>query len=65
MSEKLTSIRLPDELIARADALVEKLAGNPELALHGKVTRAVILRLAMLRGIEGLEKKGASGKRNR
>jgi hypothetical protein len=58
MNEEQVSIRLPKALLKRA----EKLAADPEHAVLG-VTRAGVLRLALLRGIEALEAETRSGKR--
>jgi len=48
------SIRLPEAWLDRAEKLSRKLKGDPA---HGasRVSRAYVLRLALLRGIEALE----------
>lgn len=46
----LTAIRLPAALLARADRLLPALAAE-----LGAASRATVLRLALLRGIEALE----------
>jgi hypothetical protein len=47
---------LPQDLLDRADRLVPKLQNNTELRASGEVTRSVVLRLALLRGLDELEK---------
>lgn len=52
-----TSLRLPQDVLERADRLIPKLQNSPELrAGAGEVTRSVILRLALLRGLDELER---------
>lgn len=53
----LTSIRLPGTLVQRADRLVKVLAKDEEAKMRGAVTRADVLRLAMLEGLATLERK--------
>tara|TARA_Y100001937_G_scaffold15556_1_gene21316 strand:+ start:431 stop:850 length:420 start_codon:yes stop_codon:yes gene_type:complete len=53
--ETPTSMRLPQEWIDRADEVAEKLENGGELAAFGTVTRATVLRLALERGLSGLE----------
>lgn len=48
-------IRIDQATIERADALQGFVASKPELRAMGRVSRASILRLAMLRGLEVLE----------
>jgi len=52
-----TSIRLETGILERADALVEWLAGDARVAAHGAVKRTTVLRLALLRGLEALERE--------
>ena len=53
--ETATSMRLPQEWIDRADDLAEQLEDGGELAAFGTVTRSTVLRLALERGLGGLE----------
>ena len=55
MSMDLVPIRLPAGVVARADALIEPMAADPKLAALGTVTKAVVLRVALVRGLEALE----------
>ncbi|GMV98825.1 MAG: hypothetical protein AMXMBFR83_31730 [Phycisphaerae bacterium] len=49
------NVRLSDDALARAVALVPKVAVRSELAAAGRVTRSDVLRLAVLRGLDALE----------
>jgi len=51
-----TSIRFPEGLLERADRLVEALQDDPEWAARGELTRSDILRVALAKGIESLER---------
>ena len=53
-SDKLT-LRVTPDVSRRADALLRKLAKDP--AVHGltRITRAAVLKRALLRGLEALE----------
>lgn len=59
------TVRVPQALVDRIDALVPLLADAPELATAANVTRADALRLCVLRGLEVLEAehKAPKGKR--
>lgn len=49
------TVRVPQALVDRLDALVPLLADAPELATAANVTRSDALRLCVLRGLEVLE----------
>ena len=49
--------RLPEDMLQRIDALVPRLARRPELAAWGRTSRAAVLRLLLLKGLEQLEKE--------
>ena len=51
----ITTLRLPKRLIERADELIDVLAEEEEVLLLGRVSRSIVLRLAVLRGLEQLE----------
>jgi predicted DNA-binding protein len=51
-----TSIRLPRELLARADAVAERRAAR----LGERASRSAVLRLALERGIGVLEREAAA-----
>lgn len=58
--EQPTSLRLPVDVLARATRLAERLATDPAtVALTGGEgpSRAAILRLAIVRGLEVLERE--------
>ncbi len=50
-----SSLRLPPELLSRADVLLPLIAQDAELRTFGRVSRSSVLRLAVLRGLEALE----------
>ena len=54
-----TPVRLPLDLLKRADALVPALDAVPELRTWGRVSRAKVVRLALLRGLVMLEAEHA------
>jgi hypothetical protein len=58
--ETQVSIRLPQELLDRAERLCARLQGDPVLQVLG-VTRAAVLRLAVVRGLEVLERERGGG----
>jgi hypothetical protein len=51
----IITLRLPKSLVDRADALIDELAEDEEALLLGRVSRSIVLRLAVLRGLESLE----------
>jgi hypothetical protein len=63
----IVTLRIPSSLLERADALLESLAENEEALVLGRPSRSIVLRLAVLRGIEQLEAQvaGASSKKVR
>jgi len=72
-NDAATQLRLPSDALARAEALIPALAKDPMLRAAGRgVSRSVVLRLAVLRGLDSLEaeygpatKAGKSSKRKR
>lgn len=53
-------VKLPMELLERADALIPVMRADPELsALLGRVSRAAVVRVALLKGLNELEKQAA------
>jgi hypothetical protein len=60
IQETQVSIRLPHELLDRAERLIERLRDDPMLKVLG-VTRAAVLRLAVVRGLEALELERGGG----
>jgi hypothetical protein len=55
--EQPTHLRLPRDVHARAEALVPQLAEDPELRALGRMSKAAVLRLAVLHGLEVLEQR--------
>lgn len=52
-----TSLTIDRDLAERVEVLVPAVAGDPRARAHGRVTRASILRLALLEGVEVLERR--------
>jgi hypothetical protein len=50
-----TSVRLPEPLIERLDALAAKLNADPERGMERVFKRSDAFRLALIRGIEAME----------
>ena len=51
----IVTLRLPKSLLQRADALIPTLRSNSEIFVVGRLSRSVVLRLAVLRGLEAME----------
>lgn len=54
-SDETVNVRLPTELLKRAEALVAELEKDSQLRVMGRVSRSTVLRLAVWKGIEALE----------
>lgn len=52
----MTAVRLPCELVERLDRAVERMKVDPAAAML-RPTRSSLLRLAVVRGLEVLEKE--------
>jgi len=52
-----TAVRLPPEMLRRAEALVSKMAKDPTLSALGRVTRSTVLKIAVARGLQALEQQ--------
>jgi hypothetical protein len=50
-----TQLRLTQDLLERADALITVMAADPEVRALGMPTRTAVLRLAIARGLRDLE----------
>jgi hypothetical protein len=55
--EKPTQLRLPREALERAETLIPRLAEHPEFRALGRLSKATVLRLAVLHGLEVLEQR--------
>lgn len=53
------NLRVPPDLVKRLDALGERRADIPELRLAGSIDRSKVARVALLRGVEALERETA------
>ena len=60
--EEQVSIRLPTDLVQRAEALVTKMAQDTEYQAW-RISRTSVLRLALIHGLEGLEQRYTKAKR--
>lgn len=49
------SIRLPKDVLKRAESLTRRVSKDSSVAALGKVTRSTVLKLAVMRGLEVLE----------
>lgn len=59
-----TSLRLHPDMLERADLLRSLMEEDPEYKAIGRgVSRALVLRVAVLRGLEALEKKYGGAKK--
>jgi len=56
--EVQTSLRLGDDVLSRIDALIPALSADPVYAAFS-VSRATVLRIALMRGLESLETSNA------
>ncbi len=54
-------IRVPLESVGRADSLIPALQEVPELRAWGRVSRAAIIRLALVKGLNVLEAEYGPG----
>ena len=51
----IVTLRLPKSLLQRADSLIPALRTNSDIFVVGRLSRSVVLRLAVLRGLEAME----------
>ncbi|MCG8555201.1 MAG: hypothetical protein MJD61_07920 [Proteobacteria bacterium] len=56
----IVTLRLPKSLVERADRLIPQLRDDDQMMVVGRVSRSIVLRLAVLRGLESLE-RGLAG----
>ena len=57
-------VKIHPDLIARADKLIAAVQADPDLsATLGRVTRASVIRLALVRGLASLENRAKAGGR--
>ena len=52
-----TQLRLTHDLLERADALIAIMAADPEVRALGMPTRTAVLRLAIARGLQAIERQ--------
>jgi hypothetical protein len=51
------SIRVPREVMKRAEGLRPRIAKDRSVAMLGKVTQSTVLKLALMRGLDALERE--------
>ncbi|MBS2030754.1 MAG: hypothetical protein JST54_22810 [Deltaproteobacteria bacterium] len=56
--QERATVELSGELMRRVDALVERMQ-HQDLGLHLRFTRELVVRMALLHGLEELEKASA------
>ena len=57
----IVTLRLPKTLVERADALIPRLREDNQMIVVGRVSRSIVLRLAVLKGLEALEQESPEG----
>ena len=62
LSENAVMLRLTPELLHRAEALVRRVAKDPDVTVVGRVSRSLVFRLAIQEGLAVLERRYSSGK---
>lgn len=55
--QTVTSVRINRTVLERLDALCDPLARDPELGKRGRLTRSELIREALVRGVEVLERR--------
>jgi hypothetical protein len=60
---RILVLRVPQSFVDRALALIDDLAEEEEALLLGRVSRSIVFRLAILRGLETLEARVRSAER--
>ena len=56
---KVSSLRIGDDILQRADRLVPSVAADPLIRVGGDVKRSTVLRLALELGLSELESRQA------
>lgn len=59
--DPVVTTRVPKEWLARADALAQRLEQNEEVRAFAKPSRSMVVRLALLRGLDLLERQYGAG----
>lgn len=57
MADDVRTVRLPEHLWNQIDTMANQLKDDPELTLHGAVTRSTVIRLALAHGLKVLRRK--------
>jgi hypothetical protein len=56
-NRKAVNLRVDQEILERAEQLIPKIKADPELSALGRISTSSVIRLAILKGLEILEKK--------
>lgn len=56
-AEPVQSVMVPKTMIERAKELLKKMRGRGEFAVYGRMSLAAVVRIALERGMEVLEKE--------
>ncbi len=62
LSDNPVMLRLPPAQLRRADALVRRVAKDPAVTVVGRVSRSLVLRLALQEGLATLEQRYGAGR---
>ena len=57
MSDPVLTLRVPPDLRQRVDSLVPKIESVPHIRAAGRVSRSSVFRMAVLKGVEALERE--------
>lgn len=56
------AVKIPLDLLERADALIPAIEARPDLRAYGRASRATVVRLALARGLDALAAECAGKK---
>lgn len=62
-TESTRAVRIPDDLVGRADAVMEVLRENPALCRGWRLSRASVIQVAVEIGLDEIELRAAAGRR--
>ncbi len=57
MTDKQVALRLENDWVDRAEALMAPIAADPRFEAFGKIKRATVLKMAIGRGLRELEQE--------
>jgi hypothetical protein len=59
----IVNFRLPEEFVARLEALIPAVAADPDYATLGRVSTSLVYRVALLEGVKILEARYSKAKK--